>query len=92
MACETRDNRAIVALTGSAATDVPTEYGKIPEVRRRFGIPRSRQYVLAARGDILFKKDGRATLVDFASVRRYLANLPPARIRPSLGSNSRNTT
>ncbi|MCW3474682.1 helix-turn-helix domain-containing protein [Limobrevibacterium gyesilva] len=57
------------------------EYGRIPETCRRYGLSRSRLYLLAGEGLIRFVKVGGATLVDLASVRVYLANCPPAIIR-----------
>lgn len=63
-------------------TDTSPEYGRIPEACRRYGLSRSRLYVLAGEGSIRFVKVGSATLVDLASVRAYLASCPPAEIRP----------
>jgi excisionase family DNA binding protein len=59
------------------------EYGRIPEACRRYGLSRSRLYLLAGEGSIRFVKVGNATLVDLGSVRAYLASCPPAEIRPS---------
>ena len=59
------------------------EYGRIPEACRRFGLSRSRLYILAGEGGVRFVKVGNATLVDLGSVRAYLANCPPASIRQS---------
>ncbi len=50
------------------------EMGTIADTRARFGIPRSTQYRLAAAGHIRMIKLGRTTLVDFASVRAFLAS------------------
>ena len=63
-------------------TDTSPEYGRIPEACRRYGLSRSRLYVLAGEGSIRFVKVGNATLVDLGSVRAYLASCPAAEIRP----------
>jgi hypothetical protein len=60
----------------------PPEYGRIPEACRRFGLSRSRLYILAGEGLVRFVKTGHATLVDLASVRTYLASCPVAQVRP----------
>ena len=57
------------------------EYGRIPEACRRYGLSRSRLYLLAGEGLVRFVKVGNATLVDFRSVRDYLATCRPAQIR-----------
>lgn len=58
------------------------EYGRIPEACRRYGLSRSRLYLLAGDGLVRFVKVGNATLVDLGSVRAYLASCPAASIRP----------
>jgi hypothetical protein len=58
------------------------EYGRIPEACRRYGLSRSRLYLLAGEGLVRFVKVGNATLVDLGTVRAYLASCPPATIRP----------
>jgi excisionase family DNA binding protein len=65
-------------------SDIPDqpEYGRIPEACRRYGLSRSRLYLLAGEGHVRFVKVGGATLVDLGSVRTYLASCPPAQIRP----------
>ena len=73
---------------GGSASASP-EYGRIPAAVARFGVSRSRLYLLAASGLVLFIKDGGTTLVDFASVREYLKSLPTAEIRLSRGSAAR---
>jgi len=71
-------------LSGLAASaGASPEYGRIPAAVARFGLSRSRLYVLAADDLIRFIKDGGTTLVDFGSVREYLKSLRPAEIRPS---------
>jgi len=62
-------------------TDTSPEYGRIPEACRRYGLSRSRLYLLAGEGLVRFVKVGNATLVDLGSVRAYLANCPAAEIR-----------
>lgn len=57
------------------------EYGRIPEACRRYGLSRSRLYLLAGEGHVRFIKVGTATLVDLGSVRDYLATCPTAFIR-----------
>ena len=65
----------------STATPAPAEMGTIADTRARFGIPRSTQYRLAAAGHIRMLKLGRTTLVDFATVRAFLAGAPTAALR-----------
>jgi excisionase family DNA binding protein len=65
----------------SVATAAPAETGTIADTRARFGIPRSTQYRLAAAGHIRMVKLGRTTLVDFASVRAFLASAPTVALR-----------
>jgi hypothetical protein len=60
----------------------PPEYGRIPEACRRYGLSRSRLYLLAGEGLVRFVKVGNATLVDLQTVRGYLASRPHASIRP----------
>ena len=63
--------------------DPAPEYGRIPEACRRYGLSRSRLYLLAGDELIRFVKVGNATLVDLRSVRDYLANCQAAQIRTS---------
>ena len=63
------------------AVEQAPEYGRIPEACRRYGLARSRLYLLAGDGHIRFVKVGSATLVDLESVREYLAARPAASIR-----------
>ena len=65
-----------------AVSDTVPEYARIPEACRRYGLSRSRLYLLAGQGLIRFVKVGRATLVDLATVRDYLASCPAAQVRP----------
>jgi hypothetical protein len=62
-------------------TATAPEYGRIPEACRRYGLSRSRLYLLAGGGLIRFVKVGNATLVDLGTVRAYLASCPPAQVR-----------
>jgi hypothetical protein len=61
--------------------DAPPEYARIPEACCRYGLSRSRLYLLAGEGAVRFVKVGSATLVDLGSVRAYFASCPPALIR-----------
>lgn len=63
------------------ASAAPAETGTIADTRARFGIPRSSLYRLAAAGHIRMIKLGRTTLVDFGSVRAFLAAAPAAALR-----------
>jgi excisionase family DNA binding protein len=63
-------------------TEILPEYGRIPEACRRYGLSRSRLYLLAGEGLIRFVKVGNATLVDLGTVRAYLAGCPSASVRP----------
>jgi excisionase family DNA binding protein len=63
------------------AVATPAETGTIADTRARFGISRSTIYRLAAVGDIRMVKVGRTTLVDFTSVRAFLAQAPAAVLR-----------
>ncbi len=62
-------------------TDTAPEYGRIPEAIKRYGLSRSRLYLLAGEGVVRFIKVGNATLVDLGTVRAYLASCPSATIR-----------
>jgi hypothetical protein len=61
--------------------DTAPEFARIPATCQRFGLSRSRLYLLAGGGLVRFIKSGSATLVDQQSVREYLATCPPARVR-----------
>jgi hypothetical protein len=72
-----------------ASDAVAPEYGRVPTACRHFGVSQSRLYLLAAAGLVRFVKIGTATLVDFASVRDYLASCPTAPISsPKQGASS----
>jgi hypothetical protein len=54
---------------------------RIPEAQRISGLSRSELYRKASRGEIRLLKSGRSTLVDFASLKRLIGNLPVANIK-----------
>lgn len=57
-----------------------SEYGRLSEATQCFGLSRSCLYLLAGRKTVRFVKIGKATLVDFGSVRSYLEALPTAQL------------
>ena len=57
----------------------------IRSATERTGISRASLYRLAISGDILFRKMGRTTLVDWASLKAYAENLPVAELRGPCG-------
>lgn len=63
------------------ASQTLPEMVALPRAPDVFGISRRELYRLAGEGRIRFLKNGRATLVDAASVRAFLATLPTATIR-----------
>jgi excisionase family DNA binding protein len=74
-------HNATAPLTLTPRTDLLLpEMVPVPHAPGVFGISRSTLYRLAADGRIRFVKLGRSTLVDAASVRAFLASLPPAHI------------
>lgn len=56
-------------------------FARINDVTARFGLPRTRLYELMAAGVVDARKDGKATLVNVASVMRFISALPKAEIR-----------
>lgn len=56
-------------------------YIHLPQAPAVFGLSRSAIYRAAAEGQIKLVKLGRSTLVDAASARAFLANLPAAEVR-----------
>jgi hypothetical protein len=73
--------------TANSATSAPhpTDAGaprplaqRVAEASSLSGLSRSAIYREAARGRIVLLKHGRTTLVDMASLRAFLASLPPA--------------
>jgi hypothetical protein len=56
--------------------DMAPEYGRIPEACRRYGLSRSRLYLLAGDGLVRFVKVGNATLVDRSAIT-WLRVPPP---------------
>ena len=73
--------KAFEAARPSTQPRATAETGTIADTRARFGIPRSTLYRLAAAGHVRMVKLGRTTLVDFASVRAFLASAPAAALR-----------
>jgi len=61
---------------------LPPEMAPLPRAAPLFGLSRSALYRLAAEGHIRMVKFGGRTLVDCASVRTFLAGLPPVQLRP----------
>ena len=66
---------------GLPATSAP-ELVRIPEALRISGISRASLYREQAAGRIVFRKYGRATLVDVASLRRFMDAMPVGTSRP----------
>ena len=54
---------------------------RIGDACRVSGIGRTRLYALIAEGKIEARACGRRTLIPAESLKRYLANLPPAQVR-----------
>jgi hypothetical protein len=54
----------------------------IQEAQRITGESRAQVYNHIGRGDYQAVKDGRKTLIIYASVKQHLTRLPPARIKP----------
>lgn len=51
-------------------------YGTMPEAVQYSGMSRSALYEALKRGDLKARKAGRRTLISFADLEAYLANLP----------------
>jgi hypothetical protein len=64
---------------------VAPEMARIPVAVAVTGLSRSAIYRLAAEGKIVLRKAGRTTLVDMASARACLADLPRAVVRAPRG-------
>ena len=60
---------------------ITPEMVPLPRAPAVFGLSRSHLYRLAAAGRVRMVEAGARTLVDAASVRAFLASLPPAQIR-----------
>lgn len=71
---------------GAGDLPLPVRYARLPAIERIFGINRARAYELLGIGAIRAIKDGRALLIEVASVEAYLASLPKATIRVGQGS------
>jgi hypothetical protein len=56
-------------------------FARINDITARFGLPRTRVYELLATGALEARKDGKALLVNVASVARFINMLPKANIR-----------
>jgi len=54
---------------------------KVPEAVRLSGLSQSELYRRAGRGEVLFRKAGAGTVVDYASLKQLVASLPRADIR-----------
>jgi hypothetical protein len=63
------------------APPIVPEMVPLPRAPAVFGLSRSNLYRLAADGRIRLVKVASRTLVDAASVRAFLASLPPAALR-----------
>lgn len=77
---------ALIALlagnTGTALTALlAAEWASIASLETRFDISKSTGYRLVAEEQIEARKVGGKTLVNLASVRRYIANQPPPNIK-----------
>jgi hypothetical protein len=66
--------------------------GRIPAAVARYGISRSGLYGYAAIYPGLFKKNGKATIVDYVIGDQIFDNLPIAEIKPSPKPNKSETT
>jgi hypothetical protein len=66
--------------TKPAAVAKQPEYGRIPDACLTFGLSRTGIYRLANAGEVRLLKLAGRTLVDYGSVRAYLAALPAAEI------------
>lgn len=51
-------------------------YGTLPEAQQFTGMSRTRLYELLQQNKITARKAGRRTLISFADLEAYLANLP----------------
>jgi hypothetical protein len=54
---------------------------RIPEAVRVSGLSRSRLYILAGAGELIFLKCGKATLVEFASLEAAMSRLPKTGVK-----------
>ena len=51
-------------------------YGTVPDAVQYSGMSRSALYEAMKRGDLIARKAGRRTLIAFADLETYIANLP----------------
>ena len=65
----------------TAGADRPAEFMRVAETCRVFGLSKSGFYRLVAAGHVRTVKLGAAVLVDVATVRGFIASLPPAGAR-----------
>jgi hypothetical protein len=68
------------------STGIGSQFGRIPDARRRSGLSKGSLYELAALNPGLFRKFGAATIVDLQKLDAVLANLPAAEIKTGLTS------
>jgi hypothetical protein len=87
--CAAQDGKLSGGTRLGSGRSVDPEFGLISTACQVFGYSRSSHYRDAAKGHIRLLKRGRTTLVDFASVRAYLATPrsfhPLKSRRPKLG-------
>jgi hypothetical protein len=69
------------AAEASAGTAIDPIQVRIREAVRVSGFSRSTLYLMAARGEVVFRKSGKTVLVDFASLKAASEALPIATIR-----------
>jgi len=71
----------VSALVAAATqeTDMMKAYGTMPEAVEYSGLSRSRLYEALKAGELSAKKAGRRTLIPFAELESFLANLPTYR-------------
>jgi hypothetical protein len=60
-------------------------FGKIPAALAYSGLSRSRLYEWGAEHPGLFRKQGKASLIDFAILDQLLDALPPAKLKRDSG-------
>jgi hypothetical protein len=70
----------------SIPSSLQPRFGRIPDAVRYSGIGRGKLYQYAAERPALFRKNGKAVLVDYAVLDELIASLPlaklKARVRP----------
>jgi hypothetical protein len=78
MALDSLPSTGAAALSSQATEPLAV---RLPEATRISGFSRSDLYRRAARGEIIFRKSGKAVLVDYASLKAAVAALPIADVR-----------